>query len=76
MLNYYVLNQDPQAVNIWAFIQQYSLSHEIHLNRTRFSIDPHSPAYTEFLLRYIDHCAPVDPTLDLATGLPRTQVLV
>ena len=75
MLEYYVLNQDPHATSVWAFIRQYSLPCEVHLNRTRFTLDPHSPAYTEFVLRYLDHCAPVDPTLDTVTGLPPTQVL-
>jgi hypothetical protein len=60
MLEYYVLNLDPQAPSVWAFIRLHSLTHELHLNRTRFKIDPHSPAYTEFVLRYLDHCSPVD----------------
>jgi len=71
MLEYYVLNQDPQASNVWAFIRLYSLHCEVHLNRTRFTLDPHSPAYTEFVLRFADHCALVDPTLDTVTGQPR-----
>jgi hypothetical protein len=75
MLYYYVLTLDPNVRNVFDFIRQHRLAHEVHLNRTRFSIDPHSPAYTEFALRWAHCCPPLDPTLDLVTGLPHCQVL-
>ena len=43
---------------------------ELHLTRTRFWLDSDSAIYTEFLLRWADSCPLVDPTLDLATGMP------
>lgn len=69
MRQYYVLNSSPQLNTVFEFIQLNALAHEVHLNRTRFWLDTHSPAYTEFALRLVDHCPPVDPTLDLLTGL-------
>ena len=68
MYQYYVLNQDPRAVEVFDFIAQHNLRCEIHLNRTRFWLPPGSQL-TEFLLRFGDFCPMVDPTLDLATGL-------
>ena len=69
MPQYYILNQDPTAQAVFSFIREHSLTVEVHLNRTRFWIATHTPAYTEFVLRLADHCPPVDPTLDLQTGL-------
>lgn len=69
MRQYYVLNSDPILKTVFEFIQQHDLEHEVHLNRTRFWLDTDTPAYTEFVLRFSDHCPQVDPTLDLQTGL-------
>ena len=70
MHQHYILTQDPNLAAVFAFIQDNQIACELHLNRTRFWIDPTSPLYTEFLLRF-SHCCPlVDPGLDLATGLP------
>lgn len=58
-MQYALLNSDPQLREFFAFIEQHSLRHELHLNRTRVWIDP-SPILTEFLLRFTS----VFPVLD------------
>jgi hypothetical protein len=68
MLEYYILTLDPNMGQVFGFIELHDLQFEMHLNRTRFWIDPDSALYTEFCLRYSHCCPPVDPTLDLATG--------
>ena len=69
MRQYYILNSSPILTQVFEFIQLNELEHQVHLNRTRFWLDTSSPAYTEFVLRYADSCPPVDPSLDLLTGL-------
>ena len=69
MPQYYILNQDARAQEVFNFIREHQLALEVHLNRTRFWLDTSSPAYTEFVLRFSDHCPTVDPSLDLLTGL-------
>jgi hypothetical protein len=69
--HHYVLNSDPNISRVFEFIRQHNLPLEVHLARTRFWV-PSGPLYTEFLLCF-GHCCPcVDPTLDLATGFPKT----
>jgi hypothetical protein len=68
MRQYYVLNSSPILKTVFEFIQLNALEHQVHLNRTRFWIATDTPAYTEFVLRFSDHCPAVDPTLDLQTG--------
>jgi hypothetical protein len=69
MRQYYILNQDSRALAVFKFIKHHKLTVEVHANRTRFSV-PEGPLLTNFLLRFADSCSMVDPTLDLATGLP------
>jgi len=69
LAQHYVLTQDTHFGSVVAFIQANQIKFEQHLNRTRFWLDPISPLYTEFLLRFGHLCPRVDPTLDLATGL-------
>ena len=69
MLQYYILNQDPRALEVFDFIRQHSLAVEVHLNRTRFWIPKDSSVLTEFVLRFADSCPRVDPNLDPITGL-------
>ena len=69
MRQYYILNQDPRAQEVFEFIKYHKLTVEVHLNRTRFWLAEDSSQLTEFLLRFSDCCANVDPTLDLTTGL-------
>ena len=69
MPQYYILNQDPRAQEVFNFIRQHQLQLEVHLNRTRFWIPKDSSVLTEFLLRFADSCPPVDPNLDPITGV-------
>ena len=66
---YYILNLDPRATEVFEFIRHYSLRCEVHLNRTRFWIEEDSSQLTEFLLRFSESCPYVDTHADLATGL-------
>jgi hypothetical protein len=68
MLHYYILNSNPHLLALLEFVRKHQLEHEVHLNRTRFWIDPASACYTEFALRYADCCCAVDPHRDLQTG--------
>jgi len=58
LTEYYVLNQTPQALAVFKWIQAHGLSHAVHLNRTRFSVPRDSTVYTEFALRF-SHCCPI-----------------
>jgi hypothetical protein len=69
MPQYYILNQDPRAQEVFNFIREHQLQLEVHLNRTRFWIPKDSSVLTEFLLRFADSCPSVDPNLDPITGL-------
>lgn len=69
MRQYYVLNQDPRANQVFEFIREHKLACEVHLNRTRFWV-PEGTVLTEFILRYNDTCPRVDDELDLITGRP------
>jgi hypothetical protein len=69
MRHYYILNQDPRAEQVFEFIRDHRLAVSVHLNRTRFWV-PTGTVLTEFLLRFGECARLVDPTLDLATGLP------
>jgi hypothetical protein len=71
MLQFALLNSDPKLRNLFEFIQQHALDHELHLNRTRVWI-PEGHILTEFLLRF-DSCYPVSEHEDLATGRINTQ---
>jgi hypothetical protein len=69
MRQYYILNQDSNALAVFEFIKHHKLTVEVHANRTRFWV-PTGTVYTQFALRFADSCHVVDPTLDLTTGLP------
>ena len=73
MRQYYILTLDPRAGEVINFIREHSLALEVHLNRTRFWIDEDSSVLTEFLLRFADCCPHVDESVDLITGLPRSN---
>lgn len=69
MPQYCVYTQDPQFYHVLRWLESRGIDIDPHLNRTRFTItDPQ--LLTEFLLTWADHCPCVDPSLDLATGLP------
>ncbi len=46
-----VFSSDPNLERALEFIEQHSLRHEIHLNRTRFWV-PEGAVLTEFYLRF------------------------
>jgi len=59
-MEYYVLSSSPHLKSVFDFIRNNNLKCEVHLNRTRFWIDPHSEALTEFALRFAVHCPRVE----------------
>lgn len=61
-----LLNHDPQLHVLFEFIQQHSLKHQVHLNRTRVWV-PDGVILTQFLLQF-EHYHIVQPNEDLATG--------
>jgi len=67
MRQYYILTLDPRASEVFNFIREHALTIEVHLNRTRFWV-PDGIELTEFILRFGDVCAPVDPQENRATG--------
>jgi hypothetical protein len=72
MRQYYILTLDPRASEVFCFIRDHALALEVHLNRTRFWV-PEGSVLTEFLLRFADCCPYVDESVDLITGLPRSN---
>jgi len=67
---YYVLTQHPRAQQVFEWIWENDLQYEVHLNRIRFWVPIDSSLNTYFQLWLKDSCGTVDPSLDLATGLP------
>jgi hypothetical protein len=67
---YYVLTQHPNAKEVFTWIFDNKLDMEVHLNRTRFWVPTDSSLNTYFQLWLKDSCGTVDPSLDLAIGLP------
>jgi hypothetical protein len=59
MHQYSVLTRDRHYIQVGQWIAHNGITHEVHLNRTRFWI-PEGPLLTEFLLRWADVCDPVD----------------
>ena len=68
LVQHYILTSHPKALAVFEFIKLHSIACSIHLNRTRFWLDPTTPLYTQFALCFADSCPPVDSGLDLATG--------
>ncbi len=54
---------------ILSWLDTHGQWYEVHLNRTRFCVEP-GRLFSEFMLRYSQHIYTVDTTLDLVTGLP------
>jgi hypothetical protein len=72
MTEYAVYTDHPQFALVLEWLDHRRVPYDLHLNRTRFSIsDP--KILTECLLTFTDVIQPVDPTLDLATGLTLSQ---
>ena len=73
MLEFYILTQNPRLGEVFRYIESHGFSYEVHLNRTRFWV-PEGAVLTEFLLRYSECCPRVDASLDLSTGLPKSNL--
>ena len=67
MREYMILNASPHVKDVFEYIQLHKFRVEVHLNRTRFWV-PDGVELTEFILRFGDVCAPVDPLENRATG--------
>jgi len=72
MIEYYVLTADKHFKQVVYWLHDRNVALEVHLNRTRFRLDPDSKLHTEFCLMWANACGQVDASLDLATGLPLT----
>lgn len=68
MAQYCVYTRNPHFGAVLEWLKQRHVHYEVHINRTRFSIED-AQTLTEFLLKWADHCASVDPRADLVTGL-------
>ena len=69
-MQYYILTRSEHFKEVLQWLEDHNIAVDIHLNRTRFTVPNDSKLFTEFCLRYSTVCTPVDPSLDLATGLP------
>lgn len=69
-MQYYILTQNPSFKQVLEWLMDHDIAVDIHINRTRWTMDTTSKLYTEFCLRFSTECSIVDPSLDLATGLP------
>jgi len=69
LVQHYILTQSRYFAEVCEWLKARSVRVEVHLNRSRFSLDSDSSLYTEFLLRFARICPLVDPNADLATGL-------
>jgi len=68
-VQYYILTQNPVFQEVLYWLHDHNIKLDIHLNRTRFTLDTDTKLHTEFCLRWLHACAEVDPNTDLATGL-------
>lgn len=70
MKQYCVYTADYAAfAAVLRFIHAHSLKHQLHLNRTRFWINPNSRAHTVLMLRYSLHIHCVDHEQDYSLGI-------
>jgi len=69
LVQHYILTRSPYFAEVCAWLESRSISVDIHLNRTRFTLDSDTSLYTEFLLRWAGIAPIVDPRSDPATGL-------
>jgi hypothetical protein len=69
LVEHYILTRSRYFAEVCTWVESRGIAIDLHLNRCRFSIESHSPVYTEFLLRWAGQCPCVDPLADLATGL-------
>lgn len=50
-MQYYILSQNTKFAEILTWLDQHGCWYEVHLNRTRFKIEP-GKLLTEFMLMY------------------------
>jgi hypothetical protein len=67
-MQYYILTQHDKFKDVLQWLDTHGCWYEVHLNRTRFSIEQ-GRLLTEFMLLYSEHIHTVDASLDLLTGL-------
>jgi hypothetical protein len=60
----YILTQSPEFADILHWLDQHGCWYEVHLNRTRFYVEP-GRLYTEFMLRYSQNVGSVTPETSL-----------
>jgi hypothetical protein len=71
MIEYYVLTRSSYYVPVMNWLIRHQIPYELHLNRTRFSIDPHTIQGTEFALRWLEFCGIVADSDSDTLYLPR-----
>jgi hypothetical protein len=71
-VQYSILTQNLKFKEVLSWLDTHGCWYEVHLNRTRFTIDQ-GRLYTEFMLLYSEYVSRVDTSLDLATGLPTIE---
>jgi hypothetical protein len=69
LVEHYILTRSRSFEEVIIWLDSRGIAIDLHLNRSRFSIDSASSLYTEFLLCWAGLCPRVDPLADLATGL-------
>lgn len=67
MIQYCVMTQNPEFINVIRWIKEHKVKFEAHLNRTRFWI-AEGEAHNVFLLTWGHVCLPVYDDEDLLTG--------
>lgn len=73
MQEFYILTLNPRLREVFQYIEAHEFRYEVHLNRTRFWV-PEGRELTEFSLRFADVCPRVDPSLDVITGRPKSNL--
>lgn len=73
-MQYYIQTGNTLFKEVVYWLHDRNVKLEVHLNRTRFELDPESKTHTEFCLRYASVCSIVDDELDLVSGLPHYSV--
>ena len=67
-VQYYILTENPKFTLVLSWLGMHNIAYNVHLNRTRFTLDVDSRLHTEFMLLYSDVIGQVDPSADLVTG--------
>jgi hypothetical protein len=69
MNHYCVLTRDLQGVAFFRELNATQCEKEIHINRTRFWLDPSLPNHAQFYLKWSHVIHAVDPRENLSSGL-------